>query len=86
MQESVHLLNLIDDYIVRIVGECPISDFELFYIAKLSILRTLPDGEHAVKEIVEPFAAGKVVGRDGAVQMSVLAYAPAQGRTTRISF
>ena len=68
LQEGIYLLNLVDDYIVRIVGECPVTDFELFYIAKPSVLRTLPDSEHAVKEIVEPFAAGKVVGRDEAVQ------------------
>ena len=46
----------------------PYRTFELLHIAKPSVLRTLPDGEHAVKEIVEPFASGKVVGSDGTVQ------------------
>ena len=44
------------------MGECPVTDFELLHIAKPSVRALFPDGEHAVKEIVEPFASGKVVG------------------------
>ena len=67
MQESIHLFNLIDDHIVRIMGEGAITHLELLHIAKSPVKGTLSDGEYAVKEIVEPLASCKVVGCDGAL-------------------
>jgi hypothetical protein len=52
LQEGIYLFNLIDDYILRIVGVCAIAHLQLLHIAKSAVLRTLADGEHTVKKVV----------------------------------
>ena len=68
LQEGIRFLNLIDNHIVGIIRECPVTDLKLLHIAESPVQCAFPDDKHAVKEIVEPFASGKVVGRDGTVQ------------------
>ena len=68
MQEGIRFLNLIDNHIVGIIRECPVTDLKLLHIAESPVQCAFPDDKHAVKEIVEPLASGKVVGRDGTVQ------------------
>ena len=56
------------DVYKRQMRERAIAHFKLLHIAKPSVLGTFSNGEHAVKEIVEQFASGKVVGCDGTIQ------------------
>ena len=50
------------------VGECGVGEFEVVEIGKGWVVGSVGDGEEGVKEIVEGFGWGKVVGSDGRVE------------------
>lgn len=64
--EAIGLLNLVDDDVVGVVAEGSGADFQLLDVAEALVLCGFPDGEDAVKEVVELLGAGEVVLGDGA--------------------
>ena len=71
MGETAFFHNLAGDDVAGAVFKFPVADFDLLDVFEAFVLGGLADGEHAVEEVVETGAAGKVVPGDGAVERTL---------------
>ena len=62
LQEGIYFQDLTYNYILSVVHELAVTVLHLLDVAESAVLRALSDGEAAVKEVVQLFAAGQVVG------------------------
>ena len=70
-QKIVRFLNSTHNHVVTAILEVAVPHLELLDIPQVLIFRTLADGKHVVKEVVEFLASCKVVLRYRHIQLSL---------------
>ena len=73
LEESVYLVDIVDDDVVGVVEELSRADLDLLDVAEVGVSCAADDGDAGIKEVDEFGGTGEVVLRDGFV-------APALGR------